>query len=119
MFPCQSPSAGVTDPSASSGCDSGPASNWSENWSEVKAKVDAQVGTWLRRCFSLNGIVEVCAVYIFPLIFYRLSILPLVKAHRLALQRSLSRLLRGGRRPMVHRQVCCQHPSNEGLGTLI
>ena len=29
-FPCQGPSAGVTVPSASFGCGSGPASSWSE-----------------------------------------------------------------------------------------
>ena len=51
-----------------------------------------------------------------PLILYRLSVLPLLKNHQLVLQRSLSKLLWGGARLMVHRQVCYQHPRNGGLG---
>ena len=34
----------------------------------------------------------------------------------LALQRSLSRLLWGDRRPMFRRQICIQHMRNGGLG---
>ena len=86
------------------------------NWSEVHAKVNAQVGIWLSRRLSLKGRAEACAVYVFPLILYRLAVLPLPKAHRLALQRSLSRLLWGGARPMVRRQVCIQRIRNGGLG---
>ena len=55
-------------------------------------------------------------MYIFPLILYFLSELPLLKNHQLALQRSLSKLLWGVQRPMVRRQVCCQHPSNGDQG---
>ena len=69
-----------------------------------------------RRRLFLKSRAEVCAVYIFPLIFYRLSVLPLPKNHRLALQRPLSKLLWGDGRPMVRRQVCCQRPWNGGLG---
>ena len=69
------------------------------NWSEVQAKVNAQVGFWLSRRLSLKGRAEAYAVYLFPLILYRLAVLPLPKARRLALQRSLSRLLWGGARP--------------------
>ena len=79
-------------------------------------KVDAQVGTWLQRRLSLKGRVEVCALYIFPLILYRLSVLPLPSNHRLPLQQSLSKLLWGGQRLMVRRHVCSQHPRNGGLG---
>ena len=86
------------------------------NWSEVQAKVNAQVGTWLSRRLSLKGRAEACAVYVFPLILYRLAVLPLPKARRLALQQSLSRLLWGGARPMVRRQVCIQRTRNGGLG---
>ena len=86
------------------------------NWSEVQAKVDAQVGTWLPRRLSLKGRAEVCAVYVFPLILYRLTVLPLLKARRLALQRSLPRVIWWGRRPMVCRQVCIQRTHNGGLG---
>ena len=55
-------------------------------------------------------------MYVFPLILYRLAVLPLPKARRLALQQSLSRLLWGGARPMVRRQVCIQRTRNGGLG---
>ena len=44
------------------------------NWLGIRAKVEAQVGTWLRRPLSIKGRAEVCAVYIFPLIFYRVSV---------------------------------------------
>ena len=77
------------------------------------------MGTWLSRRLSLKGRAEVCAVYVFPLILYRLAVLPLPKARRLTLQRSLSRLLWGGRRPMIRRQVYIQRMRNGGLGTLI
>ena len=86
------------------------------NWLEVQAKVNAQVGIWLSRRLSLKGRAEACAVYVFPLILYRLAILPLPKAHWLALQRFLSRLLWGRARPMVRRQVCIQRTPNGGLG---
>ena len=78
------------------------------NWSEVQAKLNAQVGVWLSRRLSLKGRAEACTEYIFPLILYRLAVLPLPKARQLALQQSLSRLLYGGARPMVRRQVCIQ-----------
>ena len=58
---------------------------------------------------------DVCHVRL-PPILYRLAVLPLPKARRLAFQQSLSRLLWGGARPMVHRQVCIQHTHNGGLG---
>ena len=35
---------------------------------------------------SLKGRVEACTVYIFPMILYRLSVLLLPRAHRLALE---------------------------------
>ena len=86
------------------------------NWLEVQAKVNAQVGIWLSKRLSLKGRAEACAVYVFPLILYRLAVLPLPKARRLALKRSLSRLLEGGGRPMVRRQVCIQCTHNGSLG---
>ena len=55
-------------------------------------------------------------MYVFPLILYRLAVLPLPKARRLALQRSLSKLLWGDARLMVRRQVCIQHTRNGDLG---
>ena len=94
----------------------GPDLQLERNWSEVQAKVNAQVGIWLSRRLSLKGRAEACAAYVFPLILYRLAVLPLPKAHRLALQRSLSRLVWGGARPMVRRQVYIQRTRNGGLG---
>ena len=94
----------------------GPDLQLERNWSEVQAKVNAQVGIWLSRRLSLKGRAEVCVEYIFPLILYRLAVLPLPKVRRLALKQSLSRLLWGGARPMVRRQVCIQRTRNGGLG---
>ena len=68
----------------------GPDLQLERNWLEVQAKVDAQVGTWLSRRLSLKGRAGAYAVYVFPLILYRLAVFPLPKAHRLALQRSSS-----------------------------
>ena len=48
-------------------------------------------------------------MYISPLVLYQLSVLPLPKGHWLAQTQSLSKLLRSGRKLMVHRQICCQH----------
>ena len=94
----------------------GPGLQLDRNWSEVQAKVEVQVGAWLRRRLTLKGRAEVCAVYIFPLIPYRLSVLPQHKNRRVALPPSLSKLLWKGRSPMVCRQVCCQRPRDGGLG---
>ena len=93
----------------------GPDLQLERNWSEAQAKVNAQVGIWLSRRLSLKDRAEACTVY-FPLILYRLAVLPLSKARRLALPRSLYRLLWGGARPMVRRQVCIQRTRNGGLG---
>ena len=81
----------------------GPHLQLERNWSKVQFKVNAQVGIWLSRRLSLKGRMEACAVYVFTLILYRFAVLPLPKARRLVLQRSLSRLLWGGARPIVFR----------------
>ena len=70
-------------------------------WLEVRAKVEAQMGNWLRRRLSVKGRAEVCAVYIFPLILFWLSVLPLSKVHRRALIQSLSKLLWSDQKPIV------------------
>ena len=57
-----------------------------------------------------------CAGYIFPFILYRLSVLPLPRDHRVALERPLFKLLWKDRSPMVRRQVCYQRPRDGGLG---
>ena len=94
----------------------GPGLQLERNWLEVRAKVEAWVVAWLRRRLSLKGRAEVCAVHIFPLILYRLSVLPLPKDHRAALIQSLFKLLWKGRSPLVRRQVCYQRPRDGGLG---
>ena len=94
----------------------GPDLQLERNWLEVQAKVEAQVGAWFRRLLSLKGRAELCAVYIFPLILYWLSVLPLPRNHRVALEQSLSKLLWKARSPLVSRQVCCQCPREGGLG---
>ena len=86
----------------------GPGLQLEENWSEVRAKVEAQVGIWLREQLFLKGQAEMCVVYIFPLFFYHLSVLPLTWSHWMALKQSLSKLLWKGRSPMSRRQVCYQ-----------
>ena len=82
----------------------------------VPGKGKEHVGTWLQRCLSLRGRAEACDVYVFPLILYRLSVLPLPKGPQVALQRSFSKMLWRGRKPWVRRQICCQRPCNRGLG---
>ena len=94
----------------------GPNLQLEQNWSEVQAKVDALMATWLRRRLSSKGRVEASTAYIFPLILNRLCVLPLPEDRWLVLQQSLTRLLCGGQRPIVHRQVCIQHTCNGGLG---
>ena len=64
----------------------GPDLQLERNWSEIQTKVIAQVGIWLSRRLSLKGRAEACATYVFPLILYRLAVLPLPKAHQLVLQ---------------------------------
>ena len=78
--------------------------------------MNAQVGIWLSRRLTLKSRVEAYAVYIFPLNLYQLAVLPLPWARPLALQQSHSRLLWGGARLMVHRQVYIQRTRNRGLG---
>ena len=74
----------------------GPGLQLERNWLEVWTKVEAQVAAWLRRRLTLKGRAEVCAGYIFPLILYHLSVLPLPKVHRVALEQSLFKLLSEG-----------------------
>ena len=94
----------------------GPELQLERNWLEVRVKVEAQVVTWLRRRLSLKGRVEMFAVNTFPLILYRLSVLPMHKYHRVSLERSLIKLLWKGASPIVRRQVCYQRPRDGGLG---
>ncbi len=94
----------------------GPDLQLEKNWSEVRAKVYAAGQTWRRRMLSVKGRAEVCATYIFPLVLYRLSVLPLCKCHRKALERSLASTLWRGRGNRVDRRVCAQRLYHGGLG---
>ena len=55
-------------------------------------------------------------MYIFPLILSHLSVLPLSKDHQAVLIQSLFKLLWKGGSLLVRKQVCNQHPRDEGLG---
>ena len=55
-------------------------------------------------------------MYVFHLILYRLTVFYLPKNHRLALKRSLPKVIKEGQKQMVRRQVCCQRPRNRCLG---
>ena len=90
----------------------GPDLQLERNWSEIQAKVNDQVGIWLSSWLSLKSRAEACALNVILLRLYRLAVLPLPKE----LQRSLSRLLWGGARPMLRRQLCIQRTRNGGLG---
>ena len=61
------------------------------NWSEVQTKVDAEVGTWLRRRLSFKNRVDVCAVYIFLVILYRLFVFSLLGTSTISLQIALGK----------------------------
>ena len=57
-----------------------------------------------------------CVAYIFPLNFYRLTVLLLSESYQRAPRQSLVTLLWRGGKPTVCRQVCYQRPHNGGLG---
>ena len=87
------------------------------NWSEVQVKVEGSVQTWLRRRLSLKGRAEACATYVFPMILYRLSVLPLPTGWFNALERLLFTLLwKKSTKAKVRRKVCFQRIREGGLG---
>ena len=95
----------------------GPDLQLERNWSEVHAKVNAQVGIWLSRRLSLKGRAEACAAYVFPLDPLPDWLYFLCLRHiGWHCNDPLSRLLWGGARPMVRRQVCIQRTRNGGSG---
>ena len=94
----------------------GPDLQLEKNWSEVIEKVVATTGLWSRRRLSLKGKAEVCGSHIYPLILYRLSVLPLPVTYLVNLERALFQFIWGRRAPMVRREICFLHPSEGGLG---
>ena len=106
MFPYQDPSAGGTDPSASSGCGSKLVRGTGQGRSAG--------GYLTSKAFVLKGPGGGVRRVHLPL--DSLIVLPPPKVHRLTLIPSLSKLLWSNRKPMVRRQVCCQRPRNGGQG---
>lgn len=85
-----------------------------EKWSVVQAKVAAVVRTWLRTPLSMKGKAEAYFTYFFPLILYRLSVFPLCKKLKKAINRLLSSIFWVGRKHHVDRAVSSQHPCHVG-----
>ena len=105
-----SPSAGVTELSASSGCGLGPVSNWSEIDCRYRQRKKCRwIPGFKGDCLKRAGLS--CALCT-SLILNGLSVVPLHGDRRLALERFLSSLLWRGLKSMVCRQVCCQHLGN-------
>ena len=86
----------------------GPDLQLKRNWLEIQAKVNAQVGIWLSRRLSLKGRAEACAVYVFPLILYRLAVIPLPKVHRLADMPDCARCANGLEETAEHAFYYCE-----------
>lgn len=64
----------------------------------------------------LKGRAEVCVIYLYPPILYRLSVLLIIAKELTKFQRFLSKMLWVRGRPVVCREVCFQHPCRGGLG---
>ena len=94
----------------------GPDLQLEKNWAEVLNKVVATTALWSQRGLSLKGKAEVCGSHIYPLILYRLSVLPLPCTVLASLERALFQFIWGKRAPMVRREICYLHPSEGGLG---
>lgn len=63
----------------------GPGLQLKKNWSELQAKLGVTARACLRRRFSSKGKAEACVMYLFPLIFYWLFVLPLSRSRKKAL----------------------------------
>lgn len=85
-----------------------------KNWLEVLAMVTL----WLQGNLSLKRSADVCITYIYPLIFYCFSVLPLLFASLVYLVRALFWLLWGDKAFIVHHVVCYLHPYKCSLGKL-
>lgn len=59
----------------------------------MKSKVDKMVNAWLHRHFFLTGRADVYITYIYPLILYRLSVLPITAKEPTKFQMLLSKQL--------------------------
>ena len=94
----------------------GPDLQVERNWSAVSTKVAAAVWIWSRRKLSVKGRAQACSMYVFPIILYYLSILPLPGRILSGLTRSLFRVLWRWGHPHVRRETCIQRLVHGGLG---
>ena len=81
----------------------GPDLQLEKNWSEVLEKVVATIGIWSRRGLYLKSRVEVCSSHIYPLVLYRLSVLPLLSTVLVEQERTLFWFVWKKRAPSVRR----------------
>ena len=89
-----------------------------KNWSKVLEKVVAATELWLRRRLSRKGRAEVCCSHIYPLVVYRLSVLPIPGTILFKMERILFWFIWAKRFPLVRREIYYLHPSEGGLGVL-
>ena len=84
----------------------GPDLQLEKNWSEVLEKIIASTELWLRRRLPLKGRAEVCGLHIYPLVVYRLSVLPVRCTILFKLERILFQFVWAKRFPSVRREIC-------------
>ena len=96
----------------------GPNLQLEKNWSEVLEKVVAATKLWLCRQLSLKGWAEVCYLHIYPLVVYRLSVLPIPCTILFKMERILFQFVWAKRFPLVRWEICYLHLSEGGLGVL-
>ena len=95
----------------------GPDLQHDKNWLEVLAKVKAACRGWLNRRLSLRGRAEACFKHVFPLILYKLSVIPCSKEVITAFEQLLSLILwKKVRRVRANRATCHQRLIHGGLG---
>ena len=95
----------------------GPDIQHNRNWAEVLHKVKAASRGWLKRKLSLRGRAEACIKHVFPLILYKLSVIPCEKRVITAIEQLLTLILwKHIRRVRADRTTCHQRVVHGGLG---
>ena len=79
-------------------------------------KVVAATLLSLRRRLSLKGPAEVCGLHIYPLVVYRLSMLPIPCTIISKLERILFHLIWAKKAPLLQRKICCLYLCEGSLG---
>ena len=96
----------------------GPDVQHDKNWTETLARVIAAARGWSNRRLSLKGRAEACIQHVFPIILYKLSVLPCSKKIVLAFENLLASILWGYvKRYRTSRDICHQRLIHGGLGT--